>query len=290
MLGSSVLETAIGLVFVYLVFALIASGITEYFAAYLDRRRNYLKHVFFNLFDNDDPRGRALLNLFVGHPLIQALNSTDWAPQFRSAVDRIGAAQDQFGLARVKWQAASEVVSAAGAALDAAQAADAAAVRAATAANAVQTALKTSVSAPLAANDVLESAIREADAACAAALVAADNADQAAQAAKVAQLAVERAKTAKPDRRAAAGSQSASTEPAGLVSWSGPAGQRQAPLAPPAAAVPAPTPPANTSPEARAKAAADCATSAAARAKKAAAGAGRRLPWPRKPSEGSTPS
>ena len=84
MLGSTVLETAIGLVFVYLVFSLIASAIAEYISSVLDRRSDHLKHILFNLFDNDDPQGRTMLNLFIAHPMIQALSSTNWKPQFQS--------------------------------------------------------------------------------------------------------------------------------------------------------------------------------------------------------------
>jgi hypothetical protein len=274
MLGSSVLETAIGLVFVYLVFATIASGIAEYFSAYLDRRGNYLKHVFFNLFDNDDPRGRALLNLFVGHPLIQALDSTNWAPQFKTAVDRLGAAQDKFALARTKWQAAADVVSSADRAIEAAKQADSAAKRAANAASAVTNALKTSGSGTLAANHAVESAVREAEAACAAALAATTAVDSAARSAKAAQLAIERTKTAAPDRGGAAGSQTTSNEPDGSFPGSSAvASPPQASVPPAAAAQPAPALPASGSPQARASAAAACASNAAAGAKKSAADA-----------------
>ena len=50
-LNSHILETAIGLVFVYLVFSLVASALAEYFSAYFDRRGEHLKHVLFNLFE-----------------------------------------------------------------------------------------------------------------------------------------------------------------------------------------------------------------------------------------------
>src|SRR6478752_4522159 len=103
MFGSGILETAIGLVFVYLIFSLIASAIAEYFSALLDRRGEHLKHILFNLFDNDDPQGQAFLNLFVSHPMVQALNSTDWKPTFQSAETRIEQGIGKFQLAGAKW-------------------------------------------------------------------------------------------------------------------------------------------------------------------------------------------
>ncbi len=136
MLGSTVLETAIGLVFVYLVFSLIASAIAEYISSVLDRRSDHLKHILFNLFDNDDPQGRTMLNLFIAHPMIQALNSTNWKPQFQSAAERVEQKVEQFDLARNKWNAAAAAVAAAdNARAAAAKATDAAAAATTAAAN-----------------------------------------------------------------------------------------------------------------------------------------------------------
>ncbi len=129
MFGSVVLETAIGLVFVYLIFSLIASGIAEYLSALLDRRSEHLKHMLFNIFDSDDPQGRALLNLFVAHPMIRALSTTAWKPKYQSAIERLGEAKLQVDRAGIQWEAASKAVAAAGAARDAAKGADAAAAR-----------------------------------------------------------------------------------------------------------------------------------------------------------------
>src|SRR3954470_16088294 len=116
MLNSAILETAIGLMFVFLIFSLVASGIAEYFSAVLDRRGEHLKHILFNLFDNDDPQGRAFLNLFVSHPMVQALNSTDWKPTFQSAEERFQEGTGKFKLAGTKWALASKAVAASGAA------------------------------------------------------------------------------------------------------------------------------------------------------------------------------
>src|SRR3954453_7236527 len=103
MFGSSILESALGLVFVYLIFSLIASAIAEYFSALLDRRGEHLKHILFNLFDNDDPQGQAFLNLFVSHPMVQALKSTEWKPTFQSAEKRFEEGSGKFKLAGDKW-------------------------------------------------------------------------------------------------------------------------------------------------------------------------------------------
>ena len=142
MLGSTVLETAIGLVFVYLVFSLIASAIAEYISSVLDRRSDHLKHILFNLFDNDDPQGRTMLNLFIAHPMIQALSSTNWKPQFQSAAERVEQKVEQFDLARNKWNAAATAVAAADQAREAATKATDAAAAATTAVANVKAAQK----------------------------------------------------------------------------------------------------------------------------------------------------
>ncbi len=142
MLGSTVLETAIGLVFVYLVFSLIASAIAEYISSVFDRRSDHLKHILFNLFDNDDPQGRTMLNLFIAHPMIQALNSTNWKPQFQTTADRVEQKVEQFDLARNKWNAAAAAVAAADQAREAAAKATDAAATATTAVANVKAAQK----------------------------------------------------------------------------------------------------------------------------------------------------
>jgi hypothetical protein len=178
MLGSTVLETAIGLVFVYLVFSLIASALAEYISMLFDRRSDHLKHILFNLFDNDDPQGRAMLNLFVAHPMIQALNSTNWQPEFLSAEKKLEEKGQQFELAKDKWNAAAIAVTAADDARTAASKATTAAKMASTAATTVKNttetaALKSAISAA-------ENAILVAQATTAAANHAAETASAAA--------------------------------------------------------------------------------------------------------------
>jgi hypothetical protein len=159
MLGSTILETAIGLVFVYLIFSLIASAVAEYFAAMLDRRGEHLKHMLFNLFDNDDPQGRAFLNLFVGHPMIQALQSTDWKPTFRSAEERVAEVGEKLVRAGGRWNLAAKAVAAASAARQAATRADGAAATTVTASTSVEKTRKALIPANPTTVEALQSAL-----------------------------------------------------------------------------------------------------------------------------------
>ena len=200
MLGSTILETAIGLVLVYTIFALIASGIAEYISALFDRRGEHLKHILFNLFDNDDPKGRTMLNLFVGHPMVQALNSTQWKPKFQSASEKLNKEKQAFEVARIKWSAASEAFASASAARAAAKNADAAATGATAAVATVKTALQSATSMNAAPSDALKDAVTAAQNAATAALASAAVADLAAQAAAAAEqkIATLRAPNANP--------------------------------------------------------------------------------------------
>jgi hypothetical protein len=281
MLGSTVLETAIGLVFVYLVFSLIASGIAEYISALFDRRGTHLKHVLFNLFDNDDPQGRTMLNLFVAHPMVQALNATDWKPKFQTASERLGQAKEEFDLAKSKWNAASAAVTTAGAARVAARNAEAEAKQALADAQSVKTALQTftplnatSSAALLKAVETAEERIKVAQSAAA----AADAATKAAIAAEQAVVRI-RAPHATPLVATAPGLTPPAAGPAQGVDTTG--GVTTADLDPPAAgAVPPASAPEVVPPDpkaatnvnlpARAASAVDGATKAAAAAKEAA--------------------
>jgi len=286
MFESLVLETAIGLVFVYLIFSLIASAIAEYVSAVLDRRGEHLKHTLFNLFDNDDPQGRAFLNLFVAHPMVQALNSTAWKPKFQSALDRLGEKKEQFALARSKWQAASNAVSAAGAASDAVKTADAAAATAVAAAASVKTALKTFSPANSASSAAVQKAVADAETASAAALAAATAASSAAAAASAAEQEVKKARSAQanaadtsatgptpstvePDQSPAAGEP---VTPAGSPVAPAPEAPKETPAPAPGVSVPVASPSGGDL-EARAKAVGDQASKAAAMATQAAKGA-----------------
>lgn len=137
MLNSRMLETAIGLVFVFFTLSLVASAVVEYLSAYFDRRGEHLKHVLFNLFDNDDPRGRAFLNAFVSHPMIRALSATNWTPTFSSAQERIGRELRRFRNVHDEWNAASAAARSARVAESSAAEAESAAARAESAAAAL---------------------------------------------------------------------------------------------------------------------------------------------------------
>ena len=183
MLGSAVLETAIGLVFVYLIFSLIASAIAEYIAALFDRRGEHLKHILFNLFDTDDPQGRTILKLVMTHPTLQALNSTDWKPKFQSAAVRLGDLKKESQLVKNQWNAASRAVATATAARNAALKADDCATRATAAVSGVKTALDEVYPTNAASVLDLQNSVTTAESIAAAALAAATAADQAAKAA-----------------------------------------------------------------------------------------------------------
>lgn len=220
MLNSAILETAIGLIFVFLIFSLVASGIAEYFSAALDRRGEHLKHILFNLFDNDDPHGRAFLNLFVSHPMVQALNSTDWMPTFQSAATRIEQGIGKFQLVGAKWDLASNAVAASSVAKSAAETAQAAATAAAAAAANVQTAQKNFKPADPGSVELLRKAVEDAEAAAARAEAAASDAKQTAAAATQAAQATRNAKQAtKNAAKDAAGDRLASSQAADVSAF-----------------------------------------------------------------------
>ncbi len=69
--GSTILEVALGLVFVYLLLSLICSSINELLAAFLKLRARDLERGLTNLLCD-----RELAALVLGHPLIKAMGST----------------------------------------------------------------------------------------------------------------------------------------------------------------------------------------------------------------------
>jgi hypothetical protein len=73
MLNSSVLEVAIGLVFLYLSMSLACSALAEYYSALMSRRAKHLRDSLFFLFNKDDPKGLAFLLDFYTHPLVSGL-------------------------------------------------------------------------------------------------------------------------------------------------------------------------------------------------------------------------
>jgi hypothetical protein len=71
MFGSSILEVAIGLVFVYLLLSLVCTAANELIAALMTWRAVNLEQGIRNLLN--DPSGNALAKVFYEHPLIKAV-------------------------------------------------------------------------------------------------------------------------------------------------------------------------------------------------------------------------
>lgn len=71
MFGSSILEVAIGLVFVYLLLSLVCTAANELIAALMTWRATNLEQGIRNLLN--DPSGNALAKVFYEHPLIKGL-------------------------------------------------------------------------------------------------------------------------------------------------------------------------------------------------------------------------
>jgi len=73
MLGSTVLEVVIALVFLYLALSLVCSALNEYYSALMSRRATHLRDSLSILFNKDHPRGLRFLIDFFENPLISGL-------------------------------------------------------------------------------------------------------------------------------------------------------------------------------------------------------------------------
>jgi hypothetical protein len=80
MFGSAVLDTAIGLVFVFLLVSLACSAAKEFIEIMLKQRPAYLRHGVLRLFGGDTPLAHEWQHKLYVHPLIQALckHSNKW--------------------------------------------------------------------------------------------------------------------------------------------------------------------------------------------------------------------
>ena len=78
MFGSAMLEVAIGIIFVYMLVAIICSAIREGIEAQLKTRAAYLERGIRELLH--DPRGKALARSVYEHPLIFSLYSSKYVP------------------------------------------------------------------------------------------------------------------------------------------------------------------------------------------------------------------
>jgi hypothetical protein len=74
MFGSDILDIAVGLIFVYLLLALVCSAVNELIARIFALRSKTLEAGIRNLLQGKtDPQGKELLSLFYEHPLIRGL-------------------------------------------------------------------------------------------------------------------------------------------------------------------------------------------------------------------------
>jgi len=80
MFGSAILDTAIGLIFVFLVVSLIVSAANELLAALFRWRANNLFLGIRELLQ--DPSTTGLVSSFYGHPLIQTLSAKGKKPSY----------------------------------------------------------------------------------------------------------------------------------------------------------------------------------------------------------------
>ncbi|MFC2152018.1 hypothetical protein ACFLSE_05770 [Bacteroidota bacterium] len=72
MFNSTILEVVIGLVFLYLLFSLLATIVNEIFSTFLKFRARNLKRAIKNMMDKDSEEGRELFKKIHKHPMIQS--------------------------------------------------------------------------------------------------------------------------------------------------------------------------------------------------------------------------
>lgn len=79
MFGSSLLDVAIGTIFVYLLLSLICSAANEIIESWLKKRASYLEQGIRQLLD--DPSGTGLANKLYTHPLVSSLFPGTYDPK-----------------------------------------------------------------------------------------------------------------------------------------------------------------------------------------------------------------
>ncbi len=82
MLNSTILDVAIGLIFIYLLLALICITVNEWLAGILKTRPKMLAMGIANLLQGLTIGGTPLLQAFQDHPLIQGLRRDDSGPSY----------------------------------------------------------------------------------------------------------------------------------------------------------------------------------------------------------------
>lgn len=98
MLGSTVLEVVIGLVFLYLSLSLVCSAVNEFYSALMSRRAAHLRDSLYLIFNKDDPKGLAFLLEFFSHPLISGLS-----PSKRKLIATASAPTTVHPIAHLPW-------------------------------------------------------------------------------------------------------------------------------------------------------------------------------------------
>jgi hypothetical protein len=79
MFGSSLLDVAIGMIFVYLLLSLICSALNEIIESWLKKRASYLEQGIRQLLD--DPSGKGLALKLYKHPLVSSLFPGTYDPK-----------------------------------------------------------------------------------------------------------------------------------------------------------------------------------------------------------------
>jgi hypothetical protein len=116
MFGLQILDIAIGLIFVYLLLALICTTVSELLAGLLNRRsRNLFIGIRGLLEDEDvklknpqapnDPKGNGLVDLFYTHPLIKALHGRRMWGEGKSKPSYIPSRTFALALLDIIWSA-----------------------------------------------------------------------------------------------------------------------------------------------------------------------------------------
>jgi hypothetical protein len=82
MLSSTILDVAIGLMFIYLLLALICTTVNEWLAGMLKTRPKMLEMGITNLLQGQMIGGTQLLTAFADHPLIKGLRRDNAAPSY----------------------------------------------------------------------------------------------------------------------------------------------------------------------------------------------------------------
>ncbi len=88
MFGSSALEIAIGLTFLYLALSLVCSGLAEYWSALTRRRGSHLRDALAFFFNANDPNGKVFFDSFFNQGLIRGLDPKSWKSLARGAAKK----------------------------------------------------------------------------------------------------------------------------------------------------------------------------------------------------------